>query len=769
MLRALVGATLVVGSAWAQGEGPTVDPASVPDTPKPAPPPSRPIPVSFVVSGGVSLGAYEAGFLHYLVESMKMMPELFDMKIATGASAGSINGLLALLASCDARQDDPQASLFFRTWAEVGFPALFDPKETSPIALFARTAMKNVAKRILGRIDAGFPTTCDVVLGVSTTRLSSKKDTLGTRSGLSLPRTEEKFVLRLRGNGEGRPSTLENYVDTTYGFPQILLPLEKNPAPLDALRDLLFASSAFPFAFNPISLPHCLSSSRKPDAPCTLETAQRAPFVDGGVFDNQPLGLAARLAGDGFAPQSGEGGRARFVSPLRRKNAPRPDDALFVYVDPELTSYPAPPEDSDAKKMRSATSLMTHYLGMFVSSARSKELVDVLEASPDLREKLLLAGADTPPVSQSLASFFGFFDKNFRVFDFYLGMRAARLFLDRRLAPKLAHLRGERPKLTHYEDQPTKNLEPYRCIRAVLDEDGDPRDACRPVSKELRAALQTSLARLYDRCARAKSLGSLDAGEDRACARAMRGDEPPHVPFVAEVREGFHRQGASESELAYVVRLLAGYGFVFHDLGLESASASRIERTIHEELRNVFEAFADAQPENGAVVGALGRTLLGHLTYVPASFILHVGFGPVVEVGGSLRLGAGISRFLRATASIDGGGLSSFSGGGGAYFTLAPMAGLEAELLPISGPNIQPRVGIRGGYLFSTVDTFLFGSCNEPDKRVCSRVTAQAYAAVSLFERIRLQLAFAMLPAVRSGEDFSWSLLPTGGVQFLWP
>jgi hypothetical protein len=67
------------------------------------------------------------------------------------------------------------------------------------------------------------------------------------------------------------------------------------------------------------------------------------------------------------------------------------------------------------------------------------------------------------------------------------------------------------------------------------------------------------------------------------------------------------------------------------------------------------------------------------------------------------------------------------------------------------------------------VDGFLTASCNEPDKRVCSRVTAQAYAAVSFFERIRLQLAFAMLPAVRAGEDFSWSLLPTGGIQFLWP
>ena len=89
--------------------------------------------------------------------------------------------------------------------------------------------------------------------------------------------------------------------------------------------------------------------------------------------------------------------------------------------------------------------------------------------------------------------------------------------------------------------------------------------------------------------------------------------------------------------------------------------------------------------------------------------------------------------------------------------------------MPLSSANFQARVGLRGGYLFSTVDSFLAEPCTTPDKRVCSRVTAQAYAAVSLFERLRLQVAFATLPAVRAGEGFSWSILPTGGVQFLWP
>ncbi len=719
-----------------------------------------------MVSGGVSLGSYEAGFLYYLVESMKLSPDVFDVRIATGASAGSINGLLTLLSACDAKSTDPKTSLFYTTWTDIGFPGLFDPKQKSPISLFSRNTMNKVSDRILARVGQGFPESCDVVLGVTTTRLSPKRDALGSRSQLDLPRAEERFVVRLRGKGNGKTPILENYVDPTYGFPQVLLPFEDNPRPTETLRDLLYASSAFPFAFQPVTLPNCLTNPRAPNAPCLPGTASRTPFVDGGVFDNQPLGLASRLAGDGLLPG---GTRAAFASPLKRQNKLPSDDAIVVYVDPELTSFSRPPEKTEAERMKSAASLGMHYMEMFVESARTKELLSVLEATPELRERLAIAATDVPPVSQSLASFFGFFDKRFREIDFYLGMRAARNFMDERLAAHVSRVRGDSPKLGHYEDVANTNLEPYRCIRAVLDAQGSPGDTCRNVAPELRAGLQTSIARLYDTCASAREMGSHDFGESHACERAMRGAEPPKVPYVPIVPAKFNRKSASESELSYVVRLLVGYGFVFRDLGLGRVDAARAEREIHENLREVMDSFASSQPEMGTAVSALGRALLGTLTYVPASAIVHVSIGPVIEAGASFRLGAGKSRFLRAATALDFGGLSSFSGGGGAYVTLAPMAGIEAEILPLSGPALQPRVGLRGGYLFSSEDGFATGACDDGARRVCSRPTAQAYVAATAFDRIRLQLAFAMLFAQRKDEDFSWSILPTGGIQFLWP
>lgn len=775
--NAAIVVTLVATSVAAAAEPPGPSPvplppaaASAPAAPDVAPSvpaaARRPSPVAFVVSGGVSLGAYEAGFLHYLVETMKRNPGLYDVRIATGASAGSINGLLSLLASCDDPNDDPKKSLFYGTWTPIGLPGLHDPARPSAIALFSRRPLDAVADRILERVARGFPTSCDVVLGVTTTRLTNAREAIGAHGRLDLPRAEERFVVRMRGEGVGRPPTFESYVDASYGYPQPLLPFGTDPRNnAILLRDLLYASSAFPFAFTPVSLPTCMTRPRGPTPPCDATTASRANFVDGGVFDNQPLGLAARIAGDGLPPGHARGG---FVTPLVRKNALPPDDTLLVYVDPELTSFSRPPNADESQRMRSASALGLHYVESFVESARTKELSSVLEATPELRDRLAIAASDVPPVSHSLASFFGFFDSRFREHDFYLGMRAARRFMDGRLAARLAKIRGERAPIVHYEDGVTTNLEPYHCMRAVLDDVGDPAVACAAVAPELRAALATSIARLYDGCASAREAGSRDFGESRACERAMRGGEPQRVPDTPRAPQGFHRKRPGESELAYTVRLLVGYGFVFRDLGLGKVDAARVEREIHERLRETLDTFASAQPENGAAIGALGHTLLGTLTYVPASAIVHVAVGPVIEAGASFRLGAGASRFLRATLAADLGGLSSFTGSG-AYLTAAPMAGMEAEILPISGPVIQPRLGLRGGYLFSTEDGFATSTCPDPRALVCSRPTAQAYVAASVFDRVRLQVGLAAIFPVRTHEETSWSLLPTGGLQFLWP
>ncbi|HYV65535.1 MAG TPA: patatin-like phospholipase family protein, partial [Myxococcales bacterium] len=68
-------------------------------------------PASLTISGGVSLGSYEAGLVYYVVEAMRLNPAAATPRIVTGASAGSVNGLMTILQSCGGAVSDPTASL----------------------------------------------------------------------------------------------------------------------------------------------------------------------------------------------------------------------------------------------------------------------------------------------------------------------------------------------------------------------------------------------------------------------------------------------------------------------------------------------------------------------------------------------------------------------------------------------------------------------------------------------------------------------------------
>ena len=53
-------------------------------------------PVGDHVSGGVSLGSWEAGFMYLYLEAQKARPQ-HEVRIVTGASAGSANALVSAI------------------------------------------------------------------------------------------------------------------------------------------------------------------------------------------------------------------------------------------------------------------------------------------------------------------------------------------------------------------------------------------------------------------------------------------------------------------------------------------------------------------------------------------------------------------------------------------------------------------------------------------------------------------------------------------------
>ncbi|WP_338865063.1 patatin-like phospholipase family protein [Myxococcus stipitatus] len=287
------------------------------DASPPAPPRREAEPFALTISGGVSLGAYEAGLSWALVRYLRAIEEETrtdlserhpQLVTATGASAGSINALLVALAWCanekyPGRIDTIDKNDFRRTWAPVGFDTLFPASEATPFSyvgpryestdgLLARQAFKPVIESFHLKLDsrkgpaAGprYRYPCEVPLGITVTR--AVPETI-EEAGLRIPRQSFSILWKLEIDSEGnahirnqflsgeRSNDALVYLTQTLRSPAEssappkrrhtrsgLEPPLKSPASVDAdaVIKTIEASSAFPFAFGPVRLSYCAPS-----------------------------------------------------------------------------------------------------------------------------------------------------------------------------------------------------------------------------------------------------------------------------------------------------------------------------------------------------------------------------------------------------------------------------------------------------------------------------------------------------------------------------
>ncbi len=794
-----------------------VSPPGRPDvTARSAPPTLRKTPfLGLTVSGGVSLGAYEAGYLYYLTEVAKLPANrsAIDLKLVTGASAGNINALFTILALCTRPQPNPQRSVFWDTWIRLGARELFrpplptDPPDTGHGA-FSRSALLRIAggleRVFLDGIDKG----CDKVLAVSTTRLKSAEVTL--RDGFKVPRQEEKFVVRIRGRGQGRAPLVTNYVDPSSALPLPMLPFpEDQTSPDDQLktfallRDLLLASAAFPVAFPPQPLPHCLtpgtlrvSTGAGSPAPAPASSAPAAPsqgggspvtqcgdlpiftedFIDGGVFDNTPLrladALAARLDASGTWRAPGE--------PLPPGSARLPGG--FLFIDPDTAAYPLPPESAAVPNLPLLPQIGS-FLSNFIATARSKELYTLIQERPDI--DVVLSRRYFPTASGHLANFFGFFEESFRRFDFYLGMYDAHRMALRSM-PQVLDV-----------SRPASNeavWDPFLCMAAVFGDEEHDQGACTPDparcaaipkadcerktrhAEAFRVLLQVAIDRLYSHC---ESLppAVMPTIEHHHCLQAALHKPRRVVRGVPQGPASAFRRGPKENDFEHTLRLLDLYRFRFEDLlgdtllGSSGGSAEAMTR-VRYQLASLLERTANKQPSGDAsILRLLGKPALNFVYYAPPPTILHFSLGRGNEVGASWLRGL---RYFRFTAALQVKGIEevTFSDQGEAAFT--PMIGVETE---VYGSAIyQMRLGLRGGYQMSTKG-FRASDCRNPEatnsfsasRSDCSSFVAQLPFTLAVFERVRFQIAPEYLIPHWPLDGKSWNVLFGVGGQLISP
>jgi predicted acylesterase/phospholipase RssA len=759
--------------------------------------PPLPVPLAVTVSGGVSLGAYQAGFLYYLSETIKKNPELVEYQVLTGASAGMINSLLALLSVGGEPQPDPQKNAFYRVWTGFLWEDLVDVERAPVFAMSSRAELKEAVDEVRELWRRGLSEETDIVLGATATRMRSVQTEV--HEGLRVARQEEKFVFRVRGRGLGREPLVSNYADPRHTLRQPLLPFA-SPSELEArgesgnfdvLVEVLFATSALPMVFEAQRISFCTTPEGgvgDDEAIAALsceEPTEAAEFADGALLDKWPLRLAYRTARAGLIEDE-DGTVAWREVPILAADE-RPDDRLFfLYVDPEDSAYPPlPPPYAERGRGEDEKVGMFDQLGMFFGgylvSNQARELYNLVEEHPEVRDRMRLAARDLPTASGLMANFFGFFDRKFRHYDFYLGMRGGRAFVESQLTSRVRSVTGVAHELELPEpppgSEPSDSWRPYYCLRGFLDGDDRHPDACRGEEmRDFRILLQASLDRLHDHCRRLPEDEEIDHPR---CREAFYGAPPPRVPGVPGAGAEDHwikRQG--ETEFGYAMRLLEDYSFHFEDLGLDRDEASRAMFVIREELLYIVDEYGKKLPwGERQTVRVLAKPAFNFYKYAPPRAIVYLTAGKGAELGLSLAGRWIPSRWLRLNVGLQSQGLVQLASAVPNVLTLTPALGVELEVPQLNGPMVQLRGGARIGYQFSTTDGFTRRVCDAErfadDSVRCSAPVVQGVVSAAFYERIRLQIGVEWfprwLPPTSRTKEHVWNGLIEVGWQWISP
>ncbi|MEZ4436695.1 MAG: patatin-like phospholipase family protein [bacterium] len=307
-------------------------------------------------------------------------------------------------------------NLLARAWAPVGFDTLLPPEAGAdaffPLdGLLSRRAFGPSVAMLQAAFDApAYRPGCRIPFAVTVTRGRPWQERV---AGLTVSNQRFALPLALTVDASGRPWFVNN-TDVLRNEAQLgqYLFLAERPGvdeqrlrgrsggepppwvvPADVVLQAVLASSAFPLAFSPVVLPQCIPADRcPPEAPtpplsgfgwlgcgdreqcgdfsrlsCAgLTTAPRplalcaSRFVDGGFFDNVPLGPAMAQAELDLAREEVAAG------------------VEYLYFDPDVRrlaqqTRPTTPDDGDRGLSR-----VLQVLGDAVGTARAYELYSTL-------------------------------------------------------------------------------------------------------------------------------------------------------------------------------------------------------------------------------------------------------------------------------------------------------------------------------------------------------------------------------------------------------
>jgi predicted acylesterase/phospholipase RssA len=399
--------------------------------------PQAPVVLSF--SGGISLGAYQAGVNWAMVQFIKATRSsakglLADIVHAahvpsipvdamSGASAGNINVLLASIEYCDPRLDRPaESSLFWEMWVRSGWDELFPETSrqlTDPGVLDRSQSLKRVRDSVEAalshrEVEPG----CDVPIGVVLTRVDPRPVSLDPSVAYQ---TQRQIVLFEAKEMAGRLRFMrpaDGFISAeALGLQAVLRTNASGEVEMNDLFDAVKASSSYPIAFAPVRLVY-ETPAKALGHGGSLDTAR---FLDGGVFDNNPIGLAVGLQQILSVQRARPTAKARvlFVDP----NAAQAGSRLDSWVRHRAAVNTATrSHNGDANGIGA----LQEFGGGFIPSAREYELQQFARqrsALPPAQQAAIRSSTrERAVIGEHLNAFAAFFGRPFREFDFYVGI-----------------------------------------------------------------------------------------------------------------------------------------------------------------------------------------------------------------------------------------------------------------------------------------------------------------------------------------------------------
>jgi hypothetical protein len=500
------------------------------------------------------------------------------------------------------------------------------------------------------------------------------------------------------------------------------------------LKEVLFASSAFPLAFAPQTVETCVAKSNEAWAhrefpfTCPQNEIESAEFVDGGILDNKPLALAEKLARTGLV----ENPQSQYIwreIPTFTPNDPRSSVSsrlLYFYSDLSATSYPRAPQREGTAPLSAAPML----LGSALNSSRNQDSSTLIEESPMLENQIAAPKNGVPRMGDSLIGFFGFFERDFRAFDFYLGLWETREFL--------------KSDLRHGLQQGGQRIGNGMKFPAFM-----------PDSQDEHKLSCLDLV-LVDR----QKVSPQTLFPSNICPRVSdRG-------FVQLARLAQARLLTRRTDFAFMAKWLADDGYEYRDLGLSKEDAWRAPAKIKTESIRAISGLADSQGSlDGFLIRAATPLAVNTIEPLPSENDFSVSLGLQTSLLFSSLVGEGRWTRTRWNFGIGLENLAAWLGSDSDRAVATPFIGFELEPHALNSSYLQTRFVLGGGYKFGLSETH--GRCDSPSNAPdsCRGVILRAGSSLTIIERVRFGLDVEFMP-FQKDANVPWQILPSLGLQF---